>query len=209
MMREERLAALNCYDCGAPFVPERGRFACASESGSGLTILTEEEQMAGEQVALTRRVYLDEGKSQALPAEPKEDGPIAAWLYGAAGALKSRLEAEGLGLKEGEDFEEPQNAREGLAAVDRQRRAEMARSDATMIEPLPIQTSSTPERREFDRKTGGELAIEEDASSVDQADATVTTSDAGPTPATSTAPKASSISSPNPMPTSGGGATPA
>lgn len=192
---QENLERLVCYDCGAPFDEERMQFSCNSESGSGITIVTEEDMAEGEQVALTRRVYLDESKSQAIPAEPETkegDGEAAppaqaAWLLGPVGAVLSKDKAEALGLKEGTDFGEVPDARIAVAQQEMSNRATMRRSDLTMIMPGPVQAESTPERAEFSRETGGSLD-EVDAEKAEK--------------------PAARVGSPSPMPQQGGGATP-
>src|SRR5262245_60140933 len=177
---EDRAAALSCYDCGAPFDPDRGVFSCNSQSGEGSTIGTEAQMAEGEQVALQRRVYLDESRTMAIPEEPGE-GDVAAWLYGVVGTLKSKAEALALGLKEGTDFGAALDQRLAVAQQEMANRATMRRSDATMIMPAPAQGESTPERAEFSRETGGSLDEETAA-----------------TPA---------VGDPSPMPQRGGGAT--
>lgn len=155
-MQEDRAAQLSCYDCGAPFDPDRGVFSCNSQSGEGITIVTEAQMAEGEQVALSRRVYLDESRTTAIPEEAGE-GDIAAWLYGVVGTLKSKAEALRLGLKDGVDFGEAIDQRIAIAQQEMANRATMRRSDATMIMPAAAQGESTPLRDEFSRETGGPL----------------------------------------------------
>lgn len=150
-----------CYDCGAPVDPKRGVYSCVPESGSGVTVITEEQMATGEQVALTRRVYLDESKSAAIPAEPEtregEEGApsaTAAWLLGSVGAVISRARAEQLGLEEGVDFGEVPDPRIAIAQQEAANRATMRQSDATVLLPRPVIGESVPERNAFNRETG-------------------------------------------------------
>jgi hypothetical protein len=160
-------AYMVCPDCGAPVDPERGVYSCVPESGSGVTVISEEQMATGEQVALTRRVYLDESKTAAIPAEAEEretrEGETAAppaeaaWLLGPPGAVMSKAKALALGLKEGADFGEVPDPRIAIAQQEISNRATMRRSEAAVLLPGPISTETDPERNAFDRETGKPL----------------------------------------------------
>jgi len=160
-------AYMVCPDCGAPVDPERGVYSCVPESGSGVTRISEEQMATGEQVALTRRVYLDDSKSAAIPAEaePKtkaegrEGEPVpppaeAAWLLGPPGAVLSRERAEALGLSEGADFGPVPDPRIAIAQQEISNRATMRRSEAAVLLPGPLSTETDPVKPSFDRETG-------------------------------------------------------
>lgn len=142
---EAALRNIVCPDCGAP------GFACRpNPTGPGVQIIREEDMAAGEMVELTHRVYLNADKTAAV-----EDGSeFSRWLLGSEGFKLPKDQADALGLVEGEDYGEVHSAMSVIMEQEMANRNAMANTAATIVEPAPIFTATTPERRTFHRETG-------------------------------------------------------
>lgn len=133
-----------CPDCGAAY------YSCQPNLVGGVTYVKEGQMAAGEMVALTRRVSLNEDKTAVVD----HDALNASWFLGGPGHQILRDEAVALGLKEGEDFGPIPNAMDAILAQNRRNRETYRLSENTIVEPRPAFQTHALDRRTFDGRDG-------------------------------------------------------
>jgi len=136
-----------CPDCGAI------GFTCRSPSGPGLQIIREEDMAAGEFVALTEPVYLDESRTRVVPAESAE----ARWFLGAPGYQIPKQQAEELGIMD--STEAPRPIGEILAEREAAHRRTMEQSTNTIVVPAASHELLETDRRTIDKTSGKALGM--------------------------------------------------